>query len=207
MSSVLKNRQFILGQRFLTFDFFQHLYKSQQGGISMADTYRLYVSTSCRAFLSKENEDPNALEAYLTDTQNRVLPNLDNALFENKPKPKPLRHLLRTGKEVQVCSVSKNSPPLPQCSFMVGKAYRIQELACTAILKAAEISNAAYASAKSKAVEEYGKKIVDAQQKSDLDAEYKARAEMEHAISLFPKPVTFEQLVKQLAARLLIKRA
>ncbi len=169
----------------------------------MDETYRLYVSTSCRAFLANENKDPNALEAYLTDTQNRVLPKLDAAFFENKPNPKPLRHLLRPGKEVQVCSVSKNSPPLPQGSFIVGKAFRVPGIVYATISCAAEMSQSAYNSAVSAAVEKYGQKIVGAQKSNDEQSELKWRAELEQATGAMPKPVTFEQLVKNLAEHLL----
>lgn len=169
----------------------------------MDETYRLYVSTSCKAFLADPNKDPNALEAYLTDTQNRVLPKRDAAFFENKQKPKPLKHLLRAGKEVQVCSISKTSAPLPQGSFIVGKAFRVPGIVYSTVSCAAEMSQSAYNSAVSAAVEKYGQKIVSAQASNDEQSALKLRAELEQATSAMPKPITFEQLVKHLAEHLL----
>jgi hypothetical protein len=67
------------------------------------------------------------------------------------------------------------------------------------------MSQLAYTSAVSAAVEKYGQKIVGAQASNDEQSELKLRAELEQATGAMPKPVTFEQLVKQLAARLLTK--
>jgi hypothetical protein len=171
----------------------------------MKDPYRLYVGAGYKTFLSKDAKDPNALEAYLTDSKNMVLPSCQNVFFDTKSKPKMLKNELRPGKEVQIMRVLSGGESLREGSFVVGKVFRIPSLVYSVISHAVLKSQVEYRSAHSKVINSYGEKIFAAQQKEDLPTEVRVRAEMEQTINAFPKELTFEQLVKQLAVHFILK--
>ncbi len=169
--------------------------------------YRLYLGIDYKSYLSRNardaGKDPNSLDAYLTDCENTILPDGKKAFFTPTNPPKRLKHQLKPKTRVQIMHFLKE--PLKENDFVIGKVYRIPELVCSMMRYATLLSQNNYNSTHCKICSTYGEKIRSAEQQKNYEQTQLIHQELNALLKMLHEPTSFEEFVKQLATRLILK--